>query len=139
MLEWIQCYQDTQFLDAKWPVCLKKWFYFGKVIRKLCCIHSCLPICKNSESDVNLLMRYWQLKNTEIWSAESIFENQICPTYAVIKGHTYFLSTPFPYKTNEQVFLKTPKPHIRAISDNYFWKRIFPKKSGSHTHLQMVP
>ena len=30
MLEWIQCYQDTQFLDAKWPFASKNDFISEK-------------------------------------------------------------------------------------------------------------
>ena len=43
----------------------RKLFFFRKPIRKPCCVHSCLSRCKRSKSDVNSLMRYWQLQNTE--------------------------------------------------------------------------
>ena len=35
--------------------------------------HLCITYMQKSKSDVNPLTRYWQLKNTEIWLAESIF------------------------------------------------------------------
>ena len=49
------------------------------------------------------------------------------------KGQKYFDSTSFPDKTNEQIFLKTPKTlfwAILAISGHFCWKGIFQKKNG---------
>ena len=52
-----------------------------------CSFHSCLSTCQKSESDINLLMKYWRLKNTEILLAEIHLwlqpENQIFPMHAV--------------------------------------------------------
>ena len=42
------------------------WLFFRKD-------HLCITYMQKSKSDVNPLTRYWQLKNTEIWLAESIF------------------------------------------------------------------
>ena len=36
-------------------------------------IHSFMPTCQKSKSNINLLVKYWQLKNTEISLAESLF------------------------------------------------------------------
>ena len=52
-----------------------------------CSFHSCLSTCQKSESDINLLMKYWRLENTEILLAEIHLwlqpENQIFPMHAV--------------------------------------------------------
>ena len=53
----IQSYEDAQFLGPCEP----------------CFFHSCLSTCLKLKSDINLLVKYWQLKNTEISLAESHF------------------------------------------------------------------
>ena len=115
--------------------------FFRKPISKPCCVHSCLSTCRKSETDVNLLTRYWWLKNTGIWLAESFFGHNLrtrffplCSFHRMSKGNKYFYSTPFPDKTNEQIFLKSSKPPFLG---HFCWKRIFPKKSGSVTHISM--
>ena len=53
-----------------------KWeffFFFTKPVNKPCFFHSCLSTCQKSKSDINLLVKYWWLKNTEISLAESHF------------------------------------------------------------------
>ena len=50
----------------------------------------------------------------------------------MLKGYKYFGSTSIPDKTNEEIFLKSPK--------NIFWvifakRELFQKKSGSVTHI----
>ena len=47
--------------------------FFRKRVYEPCFFHSCLSISQKSKSDINLLVKYWQLKNTEITSAESHF------------------------------------------------------------------
>ena len=47
--------------------------FFRKPVNKSCSFHSCLSIWQKSKSDINLLMKYWPLKNTEISLAESYF------------------------------------------------------------------
>ena len=58
-----------------------------KSVNKPCFFHSCLSTRQKSKSDINLLMKYWQLKNTEISLAKSHFwlklENQIFPKHRV--------------------------------------------------------
>ena len=71
-LRWIQSYEDAPFLDPKLPICPNKNF-FRKPINKPCSFHSCLSTCQKSKSYINLLIKYWQLKNTEISLAESHF------------------------------------------------------------------
>ena len=47
--------------------------FFRKPINEPCFFHSCLSTCQKSKSNINLLVKYWQLKNTEISLAESHF------------------------------------------------------------------
>ena len=44
-----------------------------KPVNEPCFFHLCLSTCQKSKSDINLLVKYWQLKNTEISLAESHF------------------------------------------------------------------
>ena len=56
---------------------LPKWefffFFFRKPVNKPCSFHSCPSTRQKSKSDINLLLRYWGLKNTEISLATSHF------------------------------------------------------------------
>ena len=47
--------------------------FFRKPINEPCFFHSCLSTCQKSKSNINLLVKYWRLKNTEISLAESHF------------------------------------------------------------------
>ena len=68
----IQSYEDAQFLGLKWPISPTDKF-FRKPVNEPCFFHSCLSTCQKSKSDINLLVKYWRLKNTEISLAESHF------------------------------------------------------------------
>ena len=68
----IQSYEDVQFLGPKWPISPNENF-FRKPVNEPCFFHSCLSTCQKSKSDINLLLKYWWLKNTEISLAESHF------------------------------------------------------------------
>ena len=47
---------------------------FGlKMVNEPCFFHSCLSTCQKSKTNINLLLKYWRLKNTEISLAESHF------------------------------------------------------------------
>ena len=48
-------------------------FFFRKPVNEPCFFYSCLPTCQKSKSDINLLVKYWWFKNTEISLAESHF------------------------------------------------------------------
>ena len=52
---------------------LPKWVFFRKSVNEPCFFHSCLSTCQKSKSDINLLVKYWRLKNTEISLAERHF------------------------------------------------------------------
>ena len=68
----IQSYENAQFLGPKWHISPNENF-FRKPVNKPCFFHSCLSTCQKSKSDINLLVKYWRLKNTEISLAESHF------------------------------------------------------------------
>ena len=68
----IQSYEDAQFLGPKWPISPNENF-FRKPVNEPCFFHSCLSTCQKSKSDINLLVKYWRLKNTEISLAERHF------------------------------------------------------------------
>ena len=70
--QWIQSYEDAQFLGPKWPISPNENF-FRKPVNKPCFFHSCLSTCQKSKSGISLLVKYWQLKNTEISLAENNF------------------------------------------------------------------
>ena len=61
----IQSYEDVQFMDPKCPISPNKNF-FRKPVNEPCFFYSCLSTCQESKSDINLLVKYWWLKNTEI-------------------------------------------------------------------------
>ena len=48
-------------------------FFFGKPVNKPVSYHSCLSTFQKSKSDINLLMKYWRLKNSEISLVKSHF------------------------------------------------------------------
>ena len=82
----MQSYEDVDFLGPKWPISSNKNF-FKKPVNEPCFFHSCLFTCEKSRSEINLLVKYRQLKNTGISLAEKHFwlqlENQIFPKHAV--------------------------------------------------------
>ena len=64
-----------------------KYFFFWKPINNTCSFHWCLSKCQKSKSNINLVMKYWWSKNTEISLVKSHFwlwrKNQIFPSHAV--------------------------------------------------------
>ena len=71
-LQRIQSYEDVQFMGPKWPISPNKNF-FRKPVNQPCFFYSCLSTCQKSKSEINLIVKYWWLKNTEISLAESHF------------------------------------------------------------------
>ena len=57
----IQSYEDVQFLDPKRPISPNEIF-FRKLVIEPCFFHSCQSTSQKSKSDINLLVKYWQLK-----------------------------------------------------------------------------
>ena len=120
---------------------LKKFF-------QPCFFHSCLSTCQKSKSDINLLVKYWQLNNTKISLAESDFwlylENQIFPKHAVFAECQWTIRTfilhKFQTKPVTWDFLKSPKTMFLG----HFWPFLvifarwgfFPKNPAlSHTTI----
>ena len=64
--------EDVQFLGPKWPISPNE-NCFRKPVHEPCFFYSCLSTCQKSKSDINLLVKYWWLKNTEISLTESHF------------------------------------------------------------------
>ena len=72
IIQRIQSYEDVQCLGRKWPITRNENF-FREPDNEPCFFHSCLYTCQKLKSDVNLLVKYCWLKNTEISLAESHF------------------------------------------------------------------
>ena len=118
-----------------------------QLANKPCFFHSCLSACHKSKPDINLLVKYWWLKITEISLAESLFWlnwepdfSQACSFYRMLMNHKSFHFTQILDKTNDMVFLKSPKTTVL----DHFWPFLvifakwgfFPKKSAlSHTTI----
>ena len=103
--------------------------------------YSCLPTSQKSKSDINLLVKYWWFKNTEISLAESHFflylktrffpGMQLC---RMLMNHKKFGITQIPHKTNDVIFLKSPKTMFWTIFDHFYLIGIFSKNSSAVTH-----
>ena len=52
------------FFGIKWLICPNDNF-FRKSVNEPCSFHSYLLTCQKSKWDINLLVKYWRLKNTE--------------------------------------------------------------------------
>ena len=72
IFQWIQSYEDVQFLSPKWLISPNENF-LRKPVNEPCFFYWCLCTCKRSKSDVNLLVKYWWLKNSEISLTKSHF------------------------------------------------------------------
>ena len=72
LLQGIQSYEDAPFLGPKWHIYPNENF-FRKSVNKPCSFHSFLSTCQKSKSDINLVMKYCRLKNTEISLVKSHF------------------------------------------------------------------
>ena len=85
----IQIYEDVPFSGPKYPnLSWTKYFgtnhyyyfhlpietfHWAKPVNEPCFFHSCLSTCQKSKSDINLLVKYRWLKNTEISLAKNNF------------------------------------------------------------------
>ena len=68
----MQSYEDAQFLGPKSPIYPNDNFF--RKPEKWASFLSFMPIyISKLKSDITLLVKYWQLKNTEIALAESHF------------------------------------------------------------------
>ena len=87
--------------------------FFRKPVNEPCSFYSCLSTCQKSKSDISLLIKYWQLKNSEISSAKGNFcitsepdFSQACSFCRMLMIHNNFCFTQIPDKTNDLIFLK---------------------------------
>ena len=84
-------------------------------------------------TDINLLMKYWQLQNIETLMAETYFG----PYNWIWDDHNNFRFTPIPNKTNDLIFLKKFESPIFvpfvAIFGNFCLMGIFSQKSSLNT------
>ena len=69
----IQSYENLQFLGPKWPIFLNGHLKKKKPVNEPCFFNLSLSIFHKWKPDINLLLKYWWLKNTEISLAESHF------------------------------------------------------------------
>ena len=65
LLELTQIYDNVPSLGPKWTISRNENFFI-KPVNESCFFHSCLSACLKLNSDINLLVKYWWLKNTEI-------------------------------------------------------------------------
>ena len=135
-----------QFLGPKWPIGPNKNF-FRKSVNKPCSCHSWLSTFQKSKSDINLLMKYWQLKTTEISLAESHFWPYNLRTRLFLsmqfsqkwlRAIRTFCFTPMPDKSKDLIFLKSPK----ILYLGHFWSFLviftrwgFFRKNSSVSHI----
>ena len=74
--------------------------FFRKPVNEPCFFHSCLSTCQKSKSDINLLVTYWRLKNTETSLTKSHFWltwepdfSQACSFRRMLMNHMNFRFT----------------------------------------------
>ena len=75
-----------------------------KTCNEPCFFHSCLSTCQKSSSDINLLVKYWRLKNTEISFLTITWEpdfSQACSFCRMLINLKNFHFTRMPEKTND--------------------------------------
>ena len=85
--------------------------------------YSYLSTCQKSKSNINLLMKYWK-RNTEISLDKEAFLaitweshfSQAC-SFCRLMNHKNFHFTQIPDKTNDMIFLKSPKTMFLG----HFW------------------
>ena len=97
---------------------------FQKTCYEPCFFHSCLSTCQKSKSDINLLVKYWRLKITEISLAKRDFrltwEPDFSQEYSFCRmsiNHKNFHFTQILDKTNDVIFLKIPETMFLG----HFW------------------
>ena len=116
--------------------------FFKKTVHELCFLHSSLSTCQKSKLDINLLAKYWRLKNTEISLAE-LWESdfsQACSFRRILMNHKNFHFTQIPDKTNDVIFLKS----LKTMFLGHFWPFLpdgdfLQKIRLCHTKLYMGP
>ena len=128
---WIHSYEDAQ--NGPFPQIRT---FFRKPVNDPCFFHSCLSTCQKSKSDINLLVKYWRLKNTEMSLAWEPDFSQACSFRRMLMNHKSFHFTQIPEKTNDVIFVKSPKTMFLG----HFWPFLpdgdfFQKIWLSHTTI----
>ena len=133
-------------MSPKWPIYPNQNF-FRKPVDKPCSFHSRLHTSQKSKWDINLLMKYWWLMNTEISLAEHHFWltwepdfSQACSFHRTLMSHKNFCFTQIPDKTNDVIFWKS----LIFLFLGYFWLFLsdgdfFQKIWNCHERLLWVP
>ena len=88
----IQSYDNVPSWGPKWPICPNENFFIKDLLISLIPFINTYLHAKN-QSQIYLLMKYWQLKNTEISLAESHFGYNL--------GTRFFPSMQFLQNVNE--------------------------------------
>ena len=126
-LQWTKSYEDAPFLGPKMEAHLPKRKFFQKIwFLSFMSIYT-----PKVNVDINLLMKYWQLKNgwepflAITWEPDF---SQACTFRKMLKDHKNFRSTSIPDKSNNLIFLKRPKYRcfwpVLTIFDITFSKKI---------------
>ena len=132
---------------------LQMRIFFRKAVYDPCSFHSCLSTCQKSskKSDINLLVKYWLLKNTEISLAGSHFWLTWEPDFSqagsfcrMLMNHKNFHFTKITDKTNDTIFKKKSKNHVfrpvLTIFGPFCLMGIFSKNPAlSHTTIYGPP
>ena len=127
-LQQSQSYEDAPFLDPKWShLSLRK--FFRKPVDKPSSYHSCLPTFQNLKSDINLLMKYWRLKNTKLFLVIT-WEIDFSQSYSfcrILKNHKIFLLHQFQTKLmtwfSEKVQINHAFCAFWLFLASFFWKK----------------
>ena len=120
-----------------------------KPVNEPCFLYLCLYTSQKSKWDINLLKKYWRLKNTEISLVESFLVitsvldfSQAWSFHRMLMNHSNFHFTQIPAETNV-VFFKKSKNHVLGqfltIFSQFCPMGILSKKSDCHTQLYMGP
>ena len=137
----IQSYEDVQVLSPKWPISANENF-FQKTCWWALFLSFMLSTFQKSTSDINLLVKsikeYWNLIVQEpflaiTWQPDF---SQTCSFGRMLINHKNFYFTQILDKTNDTIFLKSPK----TMFFGHFWpflpyRDIFPKIQLPHTTL----
>ena len=109
------------------------FFFSRKPVNEPCFFHSYLSRCQKSTSDNNLFLEFWQIKNTEISLAKNILGYNLRTRFfpsmqsfcRMLMNHRNFCFTQIPDKTNDMIFLGSPKT-LRILVTFAQWG-LFPK------------
>ena len=133
-----------------WPIWPNEKF-FRKPVNKPCSFHSCLLTYQKSKSDINLIKKiltikeYWNLIDWQpflaiTWKPDFSQAWGFC---RLLMNHKNFHFTQIPDKTNDIIFIKSPK----TLFWSHFWLflvifaqwEFLQKKCSCHTQLYLGP